>query len=108
MLSRPQSIKTICICYDTTMSVMSQTVKNTSNNPASTLIIASSLGLVLWLIVAVGFDLVRQLSPLLATGVGDSSGLVVANVVVRIPLILGSFALAYGVDLRLENRGGRR
>lgn len=65
---------------------------------------------VLWLIVSIcaiaGLDLARPLSAFFSKeGMSYSASLTAAMMVVRLPVIVGSFALVYGLGLRTEDKG---
>jgi hypothetical protein len=79
--------------------------KETTKDISNIVIIISLLWLIVALIVIVGFDLIGPLSSFFTPGgVGDTAGIGAATMTVRVPLILGSFTLAYGIGMKLENK----
>lgn len=83
----------------------SQTVYKNNAAISNKIIAISVIGMLVSLIVIIGFNVIGPLSSFFAVqGAGDSTGLPIANVIVKLPFILGGFLLAYGLGLRVKDK----
>ncbi len=66
-------------------------------------IVGSVVWIAVWLFIIASFDLVGLLSCYFSVA-GCTEGRGVANLIIRIPLIIGCFALAYGIGKKAEDK----